>query len=307
MYSLGNIKRNEAYQIICGELSRAYLIEKEKSKNSISKNIKIMLYTGTISQKIKAYELKKKRKKIKEIAFQNPLWKEPLKFICNEKIVIYTVIFGSYDKIQEPSFIPDNCDFYIITDQEVRTDSAWVKLDISKWNHIIKDFSNIQKNRFFKMKAHEIFPNYRYSIYIDGNIKPKLDFSAMIYRISDYGIALHRHSSRVCAYDEAEYIKIVRKDSAENVNKYIQHLKREGLPLDYGLLQCSVIVRDHHNVCCQNIMNQWWNEYVKGCNRDQLSLPLVLYKLGINTFSVDGLGDDVLKNPLFDVIDHKKL
>ena len=306
MFSLDNTKYNEIYQIICNEIVRLYRNEKDKKKNSIYKNIKIMLLTGNIFQKIKAWKLKVKRKQMKRKQLPNPLWKEPLNFICNQKIAIYTVIFGSYDRILEPNFVPDNCDFYIITDQKVEYESAWTKLDISKWNNVIEGYSNIQKNRFFKMKGHEVFQNYRYSIYIDGNIIPKLDFTAMIYRIGDFGIALHRHSSRVCAYDEAEYIKIVKKDSAENINKYIKYLKEEGLPEDYGLLQCSVIVRDHNNNFCKKIMNQWWDEFIRGCNRDQLSLPLVLYKLGIDTASVDGLGEDVLKNPLFDVIEHNK-
>ena len=44
------------------------------------------------------------------------------------------------------------------------------------------------------------------------NIEIRLDLSDMISRIGDVGIAIHRHSSRYCVYDEAEVIKMLKKE-----------------------------------------------------------------------------------------------
>ena len=37
-------------------------------------------------------------------------------YFSEDRIAIYTCIIGAYDEILEPVFIPDNCDFYLITD-----------------------------------------------------------------------------------------------------------------------------------------------------------------------------------------------
>ena len=48
-------------------------------------------------------------------------------YFSSEKIAIYTCIFGNYDSILEPYFVPDNCDFYIFTDHKSRYISRVIK------------------------------------------------------------------------------------------------------------------------------------------------------------------------------------
>ena len=39
-------------------------------------------------------------------------------YFSSERIAIYTCITGGYDSVIEPLFIPDNCDYYLVTDRE---------------------------------------------------------------------------------------------------------------------------------------------------------------------------------------------
>ena len=46
-----------------------------------------------------------------------------------KRIVVYTSVFGNYDTIAEPLYCDPNCDYYIITDQEVPGNSIWKKYE----------------------------------------------------------------------------------------------------------------------------------------------------------------------------------
>ncbi len=226
-------------------------------------------------------------------------------YFSDERIAIYTVVFGKYDKLVEPKCLPDNCDYYVITDNFVPESSLWKKIDISEYEEKIKNYSNAEKNRYFKMHPHEVFEKYKYSIYIDGNIEVISDLTEYIARLSDVGIAIHNHRERDCVYDECNAIKLFRKEKKDNVNKYIKLLIEREMPKHYGLLECNVIVREHHNPVCIQVMEGWWNEYLVHIKRDQVSLPYVLYKSGISVEKVGVLGNNVNRNPSFRVLKHQ--
>lgn len=40
-------------------------------------------------------------------------------YFSKERVVIYFWVFGDYDLLQEPLFKPENCDYFIITNQKL--------------------------------------------------------------------------------------------------------------------------------------------------------------------------------------------
>lgn len=94
-----------------------------------------------------------------------------LKIQSSEKLVVYTVLFGNYDILKEPLYITPNCDYYILTDQNINSDSVWRKYPLENFVEQIKEFSNIEKARYFKLHLHLLFPKYKYSMFIDANIQ----------------------------------------------------------------------------------------------------------------------------------------
>ena len=92
-------------------------------------------------------------------------------FFSDSRIAIYTCIWGAYDDLIEPDCVPDNCDYFAITDREVPEGSAWKKLDVSAFSDRLAGMTNAQINRYFKMMPHLLFPDYEYSIYVDGNVE----------------------------------------------------------------------------------------------------------------------------------------
>lgn len=230
---------------------------------------------------------------------------EPNNYFLDERIAIYTAIFGNYDSLLEPAWVPDNCDFFAITDQMVPSTSEWKTVDID-WKNLEID-GNIKRNRYCKMFPHKLpkIREYRYSVYIDGNIKPVTDFTAFVNRLGEYGMGFHLHSSRECVYEEAKVCIYSGKDTKDNINSHTDYLRKHGFPEHYGMLECNLIVRDHDSEVMKRVMEMWWNEFCKRSKRDQLSLPYVLFKNGIKVESVGVLGNNIFQNKALRVVKHE--
>lgn len=224
-------------------------------------------------------------------------------YFTNDRIAVYTCVFGKYDSLQEPVIKPDNIDYYIITDRPVPDSSLWKTVS---WEHCCSDeLSCVEKNRYFKMHPECIFPKYRYSIYIDGNIKVISDLSPYVKLLGQEGIGFHYHNQRQCAYEELEAIKLAYKARKEDADAYKTFLLKKKFPKNYGLLECNVIVREHDNPICRKIMDEWWKQFRDHIKRDQVSLPFVLFSNGIKVDSVAVLGKDVYSNYSFRIVKHK--
>ena len=225
-------------------------------------------------------------------------------YFSNERIAVYTVVFGNYDSVPEPYCKPDNVDYYLITDQKVDLSSSiWKTIDISKLDALFKGMTNVQKNRYLKMHPQVVFPNYKYSIYIDGNIQIVSDVTEYIHRIGTHDVSMHLHSSRSCAYEEAKAVIYAKKESKQAIDEHIGHLRKEGFPEHYGMLECNIIARRHTEEM-EILMEEWWTEFCNHSKRDQLSFPYVLFKNGIAVTEIGTLGNNVHNNPSFRLYTH---
>ena len=223
-------------------------------------------------------------------------------YFIHDKVAVYTCVFGKYDSLQEPLIKPDNIDYYIITDQPVPANSLWKPIP---WESYCSDkLSFAEKNRYFKMHPECVFSKYKYSIYIDGNVKVISDLSPYVKLLGKEGMGFHYHNQRQCAYDELEAIKLAYKVRKEDADKYRTFLEKKGLPKKYGLLECNVIVRDHNNPICKKVMEAWWEQFRRQIKRDQVSLPYVLFSNGIKVDSVAVLGENVYSNYSFRIAKH---
>ena len=228
----------------------------------------------------------------------------PEDYFSEDRIAVYTVIFGKYDEILEPYCSPDNIDYYIITDQEFDSlKSKWEKVDISAFKSKIKNMSSSEKNRYFKINPSLVFKDYKYSIYIIGNILVVSDFTELINKIGLFDIATHTHNSRDCVYEEAKAVLAAGKEKKKNIDIQMKAYRDAGMPKKYGLMECNIIAR-RHTEQCSKIMWQWWEEFQKFSKRDQLSLPYVLFKNGIDVSDVATLGVNVLQNPALRWLPH---
>lgn len=243
----------------------------------------------------------KKSTAIKSTVRQNIVKRKEPNYFSKERIAIYTAILGVYDKVLEPYCIPDNCDYYIFTDQQIPQNSIWRKME---WPSILNGMSNMEKNRYLKMHPHALFDDYKYSIYVDGNVQIVTDLTEYINCLGDNGIGIHAHNTRSCIYDELIAVVETNRMSRAEGERYRLYIQEKGMPQNYGLMQCSVIVREHGKTSCINIMEDWWNMYMKYGKRDQLYLPFVLFRYNISVEEITVLGNNLYNNPSFRVETH---
>ncbi len=250
---------------------------------------------------LKKYMEGKKFKKLSKTVMSPAADAVPLSapdYFHSARIAVYTCITGGYEQLKEPVWVPDNCDFYVITDREIPTESVWQKIDVTALA-LPDNLTSAEKNRYCKMFPHRlsVIGDYRYSVYIDGKIIPYSDLTEFVNRIGKYGMATHRHTHRNCAYEEAAACLLVKKETKERIEKTCAFLESEKFPHGYGLLECCCIARDHESETMRDVMAAWWEAFMQYAKRDQLTLPYVLYKHGIRPCEIATLGDDVFANP----------
>ncbi|KQC11223.1 MAG: hypothetical protein APR62_10300 [Smithella sp. SDB] len=225
--------------------------------------------------------------------------------LYNYKIAIYTCMIGKYDHLQEPLFKPDNVDYIIVTDGHLPSSNTWRGIDVRDIKGVPPlDASRI--SRYIKLHPHLFLNEYDYSIYIDANIKTVGDMRYLIYLLNQHGVIANVHRHRDCIYKELEACIRLKKDDPQIMRRQIDSYRNAAMPEHYGMIEANLLARDHHNPACIEIMEKWWQEIEKHSCRDQLSLPFVLWKMGISVSEIGKISDNVYKMPLIRIEPHLK-
>ena len=195
------------------------------------------------------------------------------------KKVIYTCITGGYDNIIEPAKITEDFDYICFTDDKTLTSNFW---EIRELPEEVKDLSVTKKQRYVKINAHKVLPEYELSIWVDGNVLVKGDLNKLIEKYvkgkENISVFVPKHPKRDCIYAEANACISMKKDTAENIKPQIEKYRKEGFPEKYGLLQSNILIRKHLKEDCIRLMEDWFNVLKDGSHRDQLSFNYVCWK-----------------------------
>ena len=199
----------------------------------------------------------------------------------NAKIVIYTAIFGKFDKLRKPKIIDKNIKYVCFTDRKIKCRPWEIKI-------VKPEFSNFRKNnRKYKILSHRYFGDFQYSIYLDGHFIIKKDLKKYIGKwLGDNDIAVLEHPKKNCLYKEAEACIKGNKDNMELIQKQISKYKNEGYPENNGLTANGFIIRKHTQKI-EEFNEMWWNEVKNYSARDQLSFCYVIYKLNMKYSLID--------------------
>lgn len=223
------------------------------------------------------------------------------------KIVVYTVMVGNYDKLFQPEVVREDIDYYCFTDANLETSNGrngvWI-IERVPFSH--KD--NGRVSRFPKILPHRtVLSLYDYSLYIDANLIIKDDY---IYNRIDelikenVNLALIKHPSRDCAYQEAYNCIAGCKARWRDILRQIAFLKRKCFPEHWGLFEANVIFRKHNEATVQKLDEVWWKTFMKYSKRDQLSLVYALWSTGVNISYFLPQEYSTLNHPSFQRLEH---
>jgi len=220
-----------------------------------------------------------------------------------KKKVIYTCITGEYETpyVQECEKQP-NFDYICFTDSNIQSD-FW---EIRPLPRGLEGLSNVKKQRWIKINAHKILPEYEFSIWVDGNVKMGGNMNQFLSENitnKPYKFYVGTHPQRDDVYEEGKACIELKKDTPENIHRQLDIYKKEGLPSHYGMAQTCMLFRWHNNEECITLMEAWWDEMEKYGHRDQLSFPYALWKTGIK---IGFLDKKIFKSEYFRRIPHNK-
>ncbi|MFQ6664657.1 hypothetical protein Gotur_031700 [Gossypium turneri] len=217
-------------------------------------------------------------------------------------IIVASAIFGNYDVIQQPRNVSEkakkNIPFYMFIDEETE---AYIKnksiLDGSKrvglWRIVVVrnvPYSDARRNgKVPKLLLHRIFPNVRYSIWIDGKLQLVVDPYQILEKFlwrQNANFAISRHYRRFDVFVEAEANKAAGKYDNSSINEQVDFYKQEGLtpyseakfPITSDVPEGCVLIKEH--IPITNLFTcLWFNEVDRFTSRDQLSFAIVRDKI----------------------------
>lgn len=217
-------------------------------------------------------------------------------------IVVASAIFGNYDELQQPKNISEKAKrdicFFMFIDEEtesfLRKTSA---LDDSKriglWRIVVVHnlpYPDSRRNgKIPKLLLHRLFPNVRFSLWLDGKLELVVDpyqiLERFLWRSGDT-FAISRHYRRFDVFEEAEANKAAGKYDNASIDAQVEFYRREGLthynsskfPITSDVPEGCVIIREHTPIT--NLFTcLWFNEVDRFTSRDQISFAIVRDKV----------------------------
>ncbi|XP_050212496.1 probable hexosyltransferase MUCI70 [Mercurialis annua] len=221
-------------------------------------------------------------------------------------VVVASAIFGAFDDVQQPSNISEYSKqtvcFFMFVDEETE---AYLKqhggLDSSRkigiWRiivvHNLPYMDGRRNGKVPKLLSHRMFPNARYSLWIDGKLELVVDPYQILERHlwrKNASFAISRHYKRFDVFVEAEANKVAGKYDNESIDFQIDFYRKEGLtpyseaklPITSDVPEGCVIIREH--VPITNLFTcLWFNEVDLFTSRDQISFSTVRDKVHAKT------------------------
>ncbi len=200
--------------------------------------------------------------------------------------ILYTCITNGYDDIPIHKYISNDWDYVLFTDNEtlllLGQVNQW-KIQPLRFNKL----TNVKNARWHKVNAHKLFANYRYSLWVDGNISIQNEHP--FHRIDklideDVKVSISPHPKRNCVYDEAEVIKEHSIDLPEIVDEEMAYLRKNNYPAENGLAATYVMFRQHNDQKVRCALIDWWSMIDKFSKRDQLSCDYAFWKNNVEIY-----------------------
>ncbi|KAL7186302.1 hypothetical protein ACSBR2_028111 [Camellia fascicularis] len=214
------------------------------------------------------------------------------------EVIVASAIFGNYDIMQQPTNISEiareNVPFVMFIDEETEkymknSSGLDSSMRVGLWRIVVVcniPYTDPRRNgKVPKLLLHRLFPNVRYSIWIDGKLQLVVDPYQILERFlwrQNATFAISRHYRRFDVFEEAEANKAAGKYDNASINYQIEIYKKEGLtpysdaklPITSDVPEGCVIIKEH--IPITNLFTcLWFDEVDRFTSRDQLSFSTV--------------------------------
>ncbi len=207
------------------------------------------------------------------------------------RIAVYTSIFGAYDGLLPQQRFP-GVDYICFTDQPFKS-KVWKIRNIEPRHE-----DPTRCSREIKVLPHKFLPDYKHSVFIDGNYLVKKNPSHYFNtQLKNTNVLVFDHNQCEdawdCVYKEYDYLMALekagkRRDDPVVMKEQIERYKRDGYPENNSLIFSAVLLRNHLEADVVKTMERWWDEIQNGSKRDQLSFNYSAWKTGLSFEYLDG-------------------
>ena len=188
------------------------------------------------------------------------------------KKVIYTVLTGNYDKLEQPRAVDSTYDYVCFTDRAGQ-DGVWQLREIP-----FSSENPVLRARWAKLHPHELLPEYDLSVFMDANLCIASPVFYDQVAACQALLALLEHPQRDCVYEELRYCYLKEKIGTRAAFALLKRLKEMDMPRHAGLYETNVVLRRHRLPEVVALDGRWWDLLLSSaCTRDQLSLTPALY------------------------------
>ena len=208
--------------------------------------------------------------------------------------VIYTVLTGGYDRLQQPLVTNPEYHYVCFTDHAGQ-DGVWELREIPFQG------SPVLRARWAKMHPHLLLPEYDYSVFMDANLC--ISGQEFYSFIGDAPVAILQHPERDCVWEELRYCYLkdmICTSSAFNVRRMLRDRPRH-----WGLAETNVLARKHNDPQIVDLDELWWRLLQEsGGSRDQLVFTPALHALGMELSLLLGPGKNARNVPYIQYTNH---
>ncbi len=187
-------------------------------------------------------------------------------------VIVFTASYGNSDAPADPRECAPGVQYLCFTDNPRLKSNVW------SFRMCAPSRNPLMQAKACKILAHESL-DCDASLWIGGRVE--LQSLEQVFQDLSADVALPRHVSRNCIYEEAKHCKAVRRGDPSLIDRSIARYDDEAHPRDYGLWDTDVVLR-RHNQITKTFNLEWWREVSTGTPQDQISLPVILRRLSMS-------------------------
>ena len=180
-----------------------------------------------------------------------------------------------------------------------------VQIPSEEWPSRTARENNILLSRKVKMLPHKYLPKgAEWSLYIDADMVIKEPLTRLLKNLrEDTLFAACRHSYCGSVREVIEDLVAKGMVDATQVENQWQRYVECGFKDNMGISENGLLIRRHNDARVAQLMELLWEEYQKGCLRDQVSLMLCIYRTGFMPY-FQFIEKNIRANEYLEVLKH---
>lgn len=191
------------------------------------------------------------------------------------KKLLYTVVTGDYDNLNE---IPEplrNWDYVCFTDNPVLHSRTWRIEPLMDG----RDLDPVRLSRYYKINNHLVDSEYLLSIYVDANmrIRGNLDHFLTSALPPDKSLGLMLHPFHASLVEEVELCVTTGKEDESLLREQFRYYTEDkGFADHLPHITARLIIRRSGDGAVQKLMETWFTQLLRWSRRDQVAFNYAL-------------------------------